>query len=134
MNRLDSIQGMKRSNDQRQYCIVSGLEIPRDFKVPDFEKYDGTCDPHIHISMYHSKMGAYLKNDKLLMYYFQESLTWPTMRWYLNLNKQEIRNWEDMIDSFLTHYQHNTDLAPYKSLLRAVTPNKNDGFRTFTQW
>ena len=74
MNRLNSLQGMKRSIDPKQYCIVSNLEIPKDFKIPDFEKYDGTSDPHIHVSMYHSKIGAYIKNEKMLMYYFQESL------------------------------------------------------------
>ena len=83
--------------------------------------------------MYHSKMGAYLKNKNMMMYYFQESLTGPAMRWYLNLNKHEIRTWEDMIDSFLAHYQHNADLAPDKSSLRVLTPNKNVKFRMFAQ-
>ena len=52
---------MKKTLDPKLYCIVSDLKIPKDFKIPDFEKYDGTSDPHIHISMYHNKMGAYLK-------------------------------------------------------------------------
>ena len=86
-----------------QYCIVSDIEIPKDFKVPDFQKYDGTSDPQIHISIYYSKMGAYLRKEKMLMYFFQESLTGPAMRWYLNLNKHEIKIWENLIDAFLTH-------------------------------
>ena len=71
MNRLNSLQGMKRSMYPKQYCIVSDLERPRNFKILDFEKYDGISDPHIHVSMYHSRMGAYIKNEKMLMYYFQ---------------------------------------------------------------
>ena len=55
------------------------------------------------------------------------------MRWYLNLNKHEIKTWEDMIDSFLMHYQHNADLAPDKSSLRVLTPSKNERFRAFAQ-
>ena len=133
MNRLNSLEDTKKKIDPTRFCIVRDLEIPKDFKVPDFEKYDGTSDPHIHISMYYSKMGAYLENEKMLMYYFQESLTGPAMRWYLNMNKHEIRTWEDMIDSFLAHYQHNADLAPDKSSLRVLTPNKNEKFRTFAQ-
>jgi len=133
MNRLNSLEGAKRTIDPTQYCIVSDIEIPKDFKVPDFEKYDGTSDPQIHISMYYSKMGAYLKREKMLMYFFQESLTGPAMRWYLNLNKHEIKSWEDLIDAFLTHYQHNMDLAPDKSSLRVLTPNKNENFRAFAQ-
>jgi hypothetical protein len=55
------------------------------------------------------------------------------MRWYLNLNKNEIRSWRDLADVFLTHYQHNTDLAPDKSSLRVLTPEKNEKFRAFAQ-
>ena len=52
MNRLNSLEGAKRIIDPTQYCIVSDIEIPNDFKVLDFEKYDGTSDPpntHIYV-------------------------------------------------------------------------------------
>ena len=94
MNRLNSLENTNKKIDPARSCIVRDLEIPKEFKVLDFEKYDGTSDPQIHISMYYSKMGAYLKDENMLMYYFQESLTRPAMRWYLNLNKHEIRTWE----------------------------------------
>lgn len=55
------------------------------------------------------------------------------MRWYLNLNKSEVRRWRDLADAFLTHYQHNADLAPDKSALRILTPNKGEKFRAFAQ-
>ena len=117
MNRLNSLEDTKKKINPTRFCIVRDLEIPKDFKVPDFEKYDSTSDPQIHISMYYSKMGAYLENEKMMMYYFQESPTGAVMRWYLNQNKYVIRIWEDMVDYFLIHYQHNVDLSPDKSSL-----------------
>ena len=38
-----------------------------------------------------------------------------------------------MAIAFLNHYQHNKDLAPDKSSLRVLTPNKNEKFRAFAQ-
>ena len=133
MNRLNSLEGARGTVDPAQFCIVTDLEIPKDFKVPDFEKYDGTSDPQVHISMYCSKMGAYYRNERMLIYFFQESLKGPAIRWYLNLNKNEIKSWRDLANAFLNHYQHNIDLAPNKSSLKALTPNKNEKFHSFAQ-
>ena len=63
MNCLNSLEGAKMTIGLIKYGIVSDIEIPKDFKVLDFEKYNGTSDPQIHISMYYSKMGAYLKKE-----------------------------------------------------------------------
>ena len=46
LNRLNSLEGTRGTMDPAQFCIVTDLEIPKDFKVPDFvDKYDGTEDP-----------------------------------------------------------------------------------------
>ena len=77
--------------DPAEYCIITDIEIPKDFKIPDFSKYDGTGDPKVHVYMYTSRMGGYLKNDKMMMYYFQESLKDSAIRWYLSLDKKDIK-------------------------------------------
>ena len=51
------------------------IAIPPKFKVPDFNKYKGTTCLKNHLKMYSRKMGAYTKDEKLLMHFFQESLT-----------------------------------------------------------
>ena len=56
-------------------CLVPDMVIPPKFKVPDFDKYKGTTCPKNHLKMYCRKMGAYTKDEKLLMHFFQESLT-----------------------------------------------------------
>ena len=56
-------------------CLVPYIVIPPKFKVPDFDKYRGTTCPMNHLKIYCRKMGAYSKDEKLLMYFFQESLT-----------------------------------------------------------
>jgi len=50
-----------------------------------FYKYKGTTCPKNHLKMYNKKMRAYSKNEKLLMHFFQESLTRAAVTWYTNL-------------------------------------------------
>jgi hypothetical protein len=131
LNKLNTLEGSQGMIDPAEFCIVTDLEIPKDFKVPDFPKYDGTSDPKVHVYMYTSRMGAYLRNDKMMMYYFQESLKDSAIRWYLNLDKKEIRTWHDLANAFVRHYKHNIGCAPDKSSLRKLKMNKGEDFRTF---
>ena len=66
------------SLDAIELSLVSGLVIPHKFKTPTFDKYDGTKCPTTHLTMYCRKMSAYIDNDKLLIYCFQDSLTGVT--------------------------------------------------------
>ena len=71
--------------DMIELCLVPHVIIPPKFKVPDFDKYKGTACPKNHLKMYYRKMGAYEKDEKLLMHFFQESLTGAAITWYTNL-------------------------------------------------
>jgi hypothetical protein len=110
LNKLNTLEGNQGMIDPAEFCIVTDLEIPKDFKIPDFPKYDGTGDPKVNVYMYTSRMGAYLRNDKMMMYYFQESLKDSAIRWYLNLDKMEIKTWHDLANAFVRHYKHNIDV------------------------
>ena len=54
LNKLTVLEGNQGAIDPAEFCIVTDLEIPRDFKIPDFSKYDGTDDPKVHVYMYTS--------------------------------------------------------------------------------
>ena len=56
-------------------CLVPDMVILPKFKVPEFDKYKGTTCPKSHLKVYCRKMGACAKDEKLLMHFFQESLT-----------------------------------------------------------
>ena len=56
--------------DMAELCLVPNVVIPPKFKVPDFDKYKGTTCPKNHLKMYCRKMGAYAKDEKLLMHFF----------------------------------------------------------------
>ena len=43
------------------------IEIPHKFKVPDFNKFDGTGNPKLHLNMYSYKMAEHVSNEPLLI-------------------------------------------------------------------
>ena len=72
--------------DARKMSLVSDLVLPPKFKVQTLDKYDGTKCPSAHLYMYCQKMISHTSNDKLLIHYFQDSLTGSATRWYNQLN------------------------------------------------
>lgn len=61
--------------DAMDVCLVSGLVIPKKFKVLEFDKYKGVICPCTHLTTYCCKMMAYANDDKLLIHSFQDSLS-----------------------------------------------------------
>ena len=61
--------------DMEELFLVPNMAIPPNFKTSDFDKYKGTTCPKNHLKMYCQKMGAYSKDEKLLMHFFEESIT-----------------------------------------------------------
>ena len=78
--------------DMEDLCLVPNMVIPPKFKVPDFDKYKGTTCPKNHLKVYYRKMGAYAKDEKLLMHFFQESLIRATITWYTNLEHTRVHS------------------------------------------
>jgi len=81
--------------------LVRDVKIPHKFKVPEFEKYQGTTCPRSHLTMYCRKMAAYAYDDKLLIHFFQDSLAGVALNWYTHLEASHIRSWMDLVDAFL---------------------------------
>jgi len=97
--------------DMVELCLMSGVVIPLKFKVPDFDKYKETTCSKNHLKMYCRKMGAYAKDGKLLMHFFQESLTGAAVTWYTNLEPSQVHSWKDLMVAFIKEYQYNSDMA-----------------------
>ena len=107
--RLRAIEGIDICGniDATQLCLVPDLIIPAKFKVPEFDKYDGSSCPKSHLIMYCRKMAVHIGNDKLLIHCFQDSLTGSATRWYIQLDNTHIHVWKDLVDAFLKQYKHN---------------------------
>ncbi|KAA0060421.1 uncharacterized protein E6C27_scaffold22G002400 [Cucumis melo var. makuwa] len=133
--RLRAIEGtdVYGNIDATQLCLVPGLIIPAKFKVPEFDKYDGSTCPRSHLIMYCRKMAEHINNDKLLVHCFQDSLTGPASRWYIQLDNAHIHVWKDLADAFLKQYKHNIDMAPNRLDLQRMEKKSSESFKEYAQ-
>jgi len=51
--------------------------------------------------MYCRKMVVHAHDKKLLMHFFQDSLTEMALNWYLLMEPARVRSWKDLVDAFL---------------------------------
>ncbi|XP_052484827.1 uncharacterized protein LOC128039930 [Gossypium raimondii] len=68
--------------DAKDLSLVPDLVFPPKFKMPEFEKYNGTSCPEAHITMFCRRITGYVNNDQLLIHCFQDSLIGFAAKWY----------------------------------------------------
>ncbi|XP_052888077.1 uncharacterized protein LOC128296667 [Gossypium arboreum] len=73
--------------DAKKLSLVPNLVLPPKFKMPEFERYNGTSCPEAHITMFCQRMTGYVNNDQLLIHYFQDSLSGAAAKWYNQLSR-----------------------------------------------
>ena len=89
-------------------CLVPRVDVPKKFKVPEFDRYNGLTCPQNHIIKYVRKMANYVDNDSLMIHCFQDSLMEDAAEWYTGLSKDDIRTFDDLATAFKNHYGFNT--------------------------
>ena len=119
--------------DAAGLCLVSDVVIPPKFKVSEFEKYKGATCPKSHLVMYCRKMAAYAHDEKLLMHFFQESLTGMTLNWYMHLESVKIQTWKDLVNALIKQYKYNMDMAPNRMQLQNMSKKSTETFKEYAQ-
>ena len=58
-----------------EMCSVPNMVFPKKFCVLEFIKYSGTQCPITHLKSYCNKMAEVVHDEKILMHFFQDSLS-----------------------------------------------------------
>jgi len=56
-------------------------------------------------------MTEVIRNDKILIYFFDDNLTGSSLSWYMNLDNTKIKKWKDSVEAFLKQYKFNLQMA-----------------------
>ncbi|XP_024465904.1 uncharacterized protein LOC112328891 [Populus trichocarpa] len=72
-------------------CLVPNVVIPKKFRVPEFVKYTGTQCPITHLKAYCNKMAEVVDDEKLLIHFFQDSLSDVSLTWYMRLDNTKVK-------------------------------------------
>src|SRR3954462_152905 len=132
--RLKALEGRGSSGlNAIDLCLVPDIKIPAKFKVPSFEKYKGITCPMSHIKAFCNKMAPYAENDRLLMHFFQDSLSGASLEWYTRLERIHIRTWDELAEAFLKHYKYNSDMTPTRLQLQSLTQKVDESFKEYAQ-
>ncbi|XP_052735555.1 uncharacterized protein LOC128197540 [Vigna angularis] len=126
-------EGSFEFEDAKKLCLVHDVVIPPRFRMPEFEKYRGNTCPRGHITMYCRKMAAYVHDEKLLIHFFQESLTGMALTWYMRLESTHIYSWKDLVNAFLKQYEYNKYLTLDRLQLQNVVKKESESFREYAQ-
>jgi len=119
--------------DMAELFLVPKVVIPPKFKVPNYDNYKGATCPKNHMKMYYQKMGACSKGEKLLMHFFQESLTGVVVTWYTNLEPSRVHSWKDLMVAFVRQHQYNSDMALDRMQLQNICKKEHESFKEYAQ-
>jgi hypothetical protein len=72
-------------------------------------------------------------NDKMLIYFFQDSLTGSTLSWYMRLDNTRIKKWKDLINTFLKQYEFNLEITHDRTSLMAMKKGNKESVRAYAQ-
>ncbi|XP_052478350.1 uncharacterized protein LOC128033896 [Gossypium raimondii] len=125
MESTDSHHGI----DAKDLSLVLDLVLSYKFKIPEFEKYNGTSCPEAHITMFYRQMTGYVNNDQLLIHYFQDNLVGAVSKWYNQLSRTRIGSWKDLAQAFMKQYCHVTDMNPDRITLQNMEKKPSESFR-----
>ena len=78
-------------------------------------------------------MGAYSRDEKLLMHFFQKSLAGAAITWNTYLEASRIRSWKDLMVAFTRQYQYNTSMDPDRTQLQNMSKKEHESFKEYAQ-
>jgi hypothetical protein len=78
-------------------------------------------------------MATHFNDEKLLMHFFQDSLSGASLEWYMQLEHTHIRTWRELDEAFLKHYQYNSDMAPKRTQLQSLAQKPYESFKEYAQ-
>jgi len=67
---------------------------PKKFRVPEFVKYMRTQCLITYLKAYCNKMTKVVDDEKLLIHFFQDSLSDATLTWYIRLDNTKVKKME----------------------------------------
>jgi len=133
--RLRALEGIRLYDPIKavEMCLVPNIVIPKKFRVPEFVKYTGTQCPITHLKAYCNKMAEVVEDEKLLIHFFQDSLSGTALTWYMRLDNTKVKKWKDLVDAFMRQYKFNIDVGPDRLSLQAMEKNNKESIREYAR-
>jgi hypothetical protein len=116
-----------------EVCLVPNIMVLKDFRIPEFTKYNGLECLNTHLRSYCNMMAEAILDDKLMIYFFQDSLAGSALSWYMRLDNAKIKKWKDLVEAFLKQYKFNLEIALDRTSLMSMEKRSQESVRAYTQ-
>ncbi|XP_057747012.1 uncharacterized protein LOC130966244 [Arachis stenosperma] len=104
-------------------------KVPRKFKSPDMNLYDGTTDLKHHLSNFKSRMYLANASDATSCKAFSTTLTKAAMKWFDSLLPRSVSNFDDILHKFLTRFSIQKDKVKHAPSLLGVKQEVEEPLR-----
>ncbi|KAK4710126.1 hypothetical protein R3W88_004639 [Solanum pinnatisectum] len=132
-NRVQHVEGSKRLGglSYEDLCMYPDVELPKGYKLPKFEMFNGIGDPKAHLRIYCDKLVGVGNDEKILMKLFMRSLTGETLSWYIEQDPRKWVEWVDMATDFMNRFGFNVENAPDWFYIQNLEKKPSESFRDY---
>ncbi|XP_043710455.1 uncharacterized protein LOC122659405 [Telopea speciosissima] len=106
-------------------------ELPKGFKPPTFEAYDGKDNPNDHISYFNAMMTVYGGSDVVSCRSFPTSLKGPAALWFAKLKPNLIQSFTELAKAFVNRFQSSVKQKKTVANLMAVKQRSDESIRDY---
>lgn len=86
--RLKAVEGQGVIGmDVNNLGLEPEVRVPPKFEIPVLDKYNGTTCPKNHVKSYYHKMSVYSEDERLLIHFFQDTLSGASLELYMHLER-----------------------------------------------
>ena len=71
-------------------------------------------------------------DEKLLIHFFQDSLSDVVLTWYIRLDNTKVKKWKDLVDAFIRQFKFNMDGGPDRLSLQTMKKDNKQSIREYT--
>jgi len=72
-------------------------------------------------------------DEKLLIHFFQGSLSDAALTSYMRLDNTKVKKWKDLVNAFMRQYKFNIDVGPDRLSLHAMEKNNKESIREYAR-
>ncbi|XP_047259560.1 uncharacterized protein LOC124892238 [Capsicum annuum] len=113
---MKSIHGLgnNQSVKYEELCAFLEIELPPDYKIPKFEKFDGSGNPLFYLKTYCENLIGVGRNEGIRVNPFSKSLSGKALEWYAKQDVTKWHTWDDLANAFVDHYKFQVDIKPVR--------------------
>ncbi|XP_077228574.1 uncharacterized protein LOC143861547 [Tasmannia lanceolata] len=126
------VKGPKKIN-MSDFSLFPGVTLPPKFRMPDFDKYDGTGCPWSHLRSFISNLEGYGLSPEQIAKVFPMSLIGVAKKWFLHMKPEELGTLDEIVNKFVEQFSMEEGIKVTKRDLKAIKQGPQETFTSFVR-